>query len=62
LRYLTSADQIQPPSPEEREQSLAALHRATELRHELEKKYGKLDPPSWVLLKEARRERTEQLP
>jgi excisionase family DNA binding protein len=62
MRYVTSVDQIRPPTPEEREQSRIALARATELRHELEKKYGEFHPPSWELLDEARRERTEQLP
>jgi excisionase family DNA binding protein len=62
MRYVTSVNQIRPPTPEEREQNRMALARATDLRHELEKKYGEFHPSSWELLDEARRERIEQLP
>jgi excisionase family DNA binding protein len=61
-RYVTSVDQIRPPTPEGREQRRLALARATDLRHVLQEKYGEFHPPSWELLNEARRERTEHLP
>lgn len=50
------------PTPEQRRQTLEAVAQARRLQAELlERRGGKLFPPSWELLNEARDERTRQL-
>jgi excisionase family DNA binding protein len=53
-----------PPTEEERSRRLAALAEGREFaRRLIDERGGKLfEPPAWVLINEARDERTEQLP
>jgi hypothetical protein len=51
----------QPLTDEEVAQALAAIEQARIHQAYLLEKYGKFDPPSWVLINEAREERMRQL-
>ena len=48
-------------TPEEQRQALEAMDALQQLAKEIAARYGPFTPPSWVLLNEARDERTRQL-